>query len=127
MDLNPYALELVVRDKLARLRAEAALHALVTRRTAPPPRPSPRERVGLALIGLGRWVRGAALGDLILAELIRRARAHGHHSMLARITSANTASLRLHARHGFVVVGVEWEVAWKHDRWLDVTIVQLRL
>jgi len=74
-----------------------------------------------------RGHRGAGLGDLILAELIRRARAHGHHSMLARITSANTASLRLHARHGFVVVGVEWEVAWKHDRWLDVTIVQLRL
>src|SRR5438445_49441 len=118
MDLNLYVLELVVRDKLARLRAEAALHALVTRRTAPPPRPSPRERVGLALAGLG---------DLILAELIRRARAHGHHSMLARITSANTASLRLHARHGFVVVGVEWEVAWKHDRWLDVTIMQFRL
>ena len=74
-----------------------------------------------------RGHRGAGLGDLILAELIRRARAHGHHSMLARITSANTASLRLHARHGFVVVGVEWEVAWKHDRWLDVTIVQFRL
>ena len=74
-----------------------------------------------------RGHRGAGLGDLILAELIRRARAHGHHSMLARITSANTASLRLHARHGFVVVGVEWEVAWKHNRWLDVTIVQLRL
>ena len=74
-----------------------------------------------------RGHRGAGLGDLILAELIRRARAHGHHSMLARITSANTASLRPHARHGFVVVGVEWEVAWKHDRWLDVTIVQFRL
>jgi len=74
-----------------------------------------------------RGHRGAGLGDLILAELIRRARARGHHSMLARITSANTASLRLHARHGFVVVGVEWEVAWKHNRWLDVTIVQLRL
>src|SRR5206468_34021 len=39
-----------------------------------------------------RGHRGAGLGDLILAELIRRARARGHHSMLARITSANTAS-----------------------------------
>ncbi|OLA98600.1 MAG: hypothetical protein AUG87_08955 [Candidatus Rokubacteria bacterium 13_1_20CM_4_70_14] len=68
MDLNLYALELVVRDKLARLRAEAALHALVTRRTAPPPRPSPRERVGLALIGLGRWVRGAARGAVTRAS-----------------------------------------------------------
>ena len=68
MDLNLYALELVVRDKLARLRAEAALHALVTRRTAPPPRPSPRERVGLVLIGLGRWVRGAARGAVTRAS-----------------------------------------------------------
>jgi len=33
MDLNPYLLELIVRDKLARLRAEAALHALITRWT----------------------------------------------------------------------------------------------
>src|SRR5438034_11501433 len=67
MDLNLYALELVVRDKLARLRAEAALHALVTRRTAPPPRPSPRERVGLALIGLGVGSRGGAgSGDACL-------------------------------------------------------------
>ena len=74
-----------------------------------------------------RGHRRAGLGGLILAELIRRARAHGHHSMLARVTSGNDASLRLHARHGFRVVGVEWQVAWKHDRWLDVTILQLPL
>ena len=59
MDLNPYALELVVRDKLARLRVEAALRSLVTRREPPAPAPSLRARVGLALIGLGRWVCGA--------------------------------------------------------------------
>jgi len=68
MDLNPYLLELIVRDKLTRLRAEAALHALVTRWTAPPPRPSPRVRVGLALIGLGRWVRGAERGAVTRAS-----------------------------------------------------------
>ena len=72
-----------------------------------------------------RGHRGAGLGDVILADLIRRARAHGHHSMLARITSANSASLRLHARHGFVIVGVKSQVACKHDHWLDVTIMQL--
>jgi phosphinothricin acetyltransferase len=71
--------------------------------------------------------RGVGLGGLILGELIRRARAHGHHSMLARITSGNTASLRLHARHGFAVAGVESQVAWKHGRWHDVTLMQLPL
>jgi phosphinothricin acetyltransferase len=71
--------------------------------------------------------RGAGLGRLILGELIRRARDHGHHSVLARITTGNAASLRLHERHGFGLVGVERETAWKLGRWLDVAILQLRL
>jgi hypothetical protein len=54
MDLNLYALEVAVQDKLARLRAEAALHALVTKRETTT-RSHPR--LGLALIRLGRWVR----------------------------------------------------------------------
>jgi len=74
-----------------------------------------------------RGHRGAGLGSLILGELIRRARAHGHRSVLARITSGNAASIGLHARHAFSVVGVERRVALKRDRWLDVTVMQLLL
>ncbi|OLB04755.1 MAG: hypothetical protein AUH14_10460 [Candidatus Rokubacteria bacterium 13_2_20CM_69_15_1] len=71
--------------------------------------------------------RGEGLGGLILSELIRRARAHGHRSVLARITSGNRASMRLHTRHGFRLVGVEQQVAMRRGGWLDVTIMQLRL
>ena len=71
--------------------------------------------------------RGAGLGRLILAELVRRAIAAGHHSIMARITSRNTASLRLHQRHGFRTVGVERQTAFKLGRWHDVTIMQRRL
>jgi phosphinothricin acetyltransferase len=71
--------------------------------------------------------RGAGLGSLILAELIRRARELEHHSILARITARNSASLRLHARHGFEMVGTERESAYKLGRWHDVTIMQRRL
>jgi L-amino acid N-acyltransferase YncA len=71
--------------------------------------------------------RGAGLGGLILAELIRRARALEHHSIVARITAKNAASLRLHARHGFRSVGIERESAFKLGRWHDVTIMQRRL
>src|SRR2546422_5303180 len=55
-----------------------------------------------------RGHRGAGLGDLILAALIRRARARGHHSMLARITSANTdrKSTRLNSSHGYISYAV---------------------
>jgi len=71
--------------------------------------------------------RGAGLGRLILAELVRRAVVAGHHSIMARITSRNTASLRLHRRHGFRTVGVERQTAFKLGRWHDVTIMQRRL
>ena len=71
--------------------------------------------------------RGLGLGGLILADLIRRARALEHHSILARITAKNAASLRLHARHGFEQVGVERESAFKLGRWHDVAIMQRRL
>jgi phosphinothricin acetyltransferase len=76
---------------------------------------------------VARGHRGAGLGGLVLAELIRRARALEHHSIVARITAKNAASLRLHARHGFEPVGVERESAFKLGRWHDVAIMQRRL
>jgi L-amino acid N-acyltransferase YncA len=74
-----------------------------------------------------RGRRGAGLGGLILAELIQRAGVLGHHSLLARITAKNVASRRLHERHGFRLVGVERESAFKLGRWHDVAIMQRRL
>jgi phosphinothricin acetyltransferase len=71
--------------------------------------------------------RGVGLGGLILTDLIRRAQALGHHSIVARITAKNTASLRLHARHGFAPIGLEHESAFKLGRWHDVAIMQRRL
>ena len=71
--------------------------------------------------------RGKRLGAAILDELIARARAHHHHSMIARITSENAPSLRLHEGRGFGRVGTEREVAFKLHRWLDVVTLQLML
>ena len=76
---------------------------------------------------VAREHRGAGLGGLVLAELIRRARVLEHHSIVARITAKNVASLRLHARHGFERVGVERESAFKLGCWHDVAIMQRRL
>ncbi len=68
--------------------------------------------------------RGKGFGGLVLEALVARARCCGHHSVIARITSENEASLRLHERHGFVRVGCEREVAFKLGRWLDVLTLQ---
>jgi phosphinothricin acetyltransferase len=68
--------------------------------------------------------RGKGLGALVLEALVERARCAGHHSVIARITAENEASLHLHERHGFVRVGCEQEVAFKLGRWLDVLTLQ---
>lgn len=68
--------------------------------------------------------RGKGLGGAILDRLLALAREHGHHSVIARITGVNEASLALHERHGFVRVGHERQVALKHGIWLDVMTLQ---
>ena len=68
--------------------------------------------------------RGRGLGHQILVSLLDLAGAHGYHSVMARVVAENEASLHLHAGHGFRVVGVDREVAFKQGRWLDVVILQ---
>jgi phosphinothricin acetyltransferase len=68
--------------------------------------------------------RGRGRGGLLLERLVVLARERGHHSVFARVTAVNTASLRLHEGHGFARVGLEREVAWKLGRWLDVVVLQ---
>jgi L-amino acid N-acyltransferase len=66
----------------------------------------------------------SGVGRLLLARLVETARAHGFHSVIARIVSDHEASIALHASCGFEVVGHEREVGRKFGRWLDVTVMQ---
>jgi len=68
--------------------------------------------------------QGKGVGNLLLSELIVLANEHGFHSIFARITGNNEASIELHSKHGFQVVGVERQVGRKFGRWLDVTVMQ---
>jgi L-amino acid N-acyltransferase YncA len=68
--------------------------------------------------------RGEGIGALLLARLLDVAATNGFHSVFARIVGDNPSSLRLHRRFGFRRVGVEREVGYKFDRWLDVIVMQ---
>lgn len=68
--------------------------------------------------------RRKGLGGLVLDRLLAVASEHGHHSVIAPITSGNEPSLTLHQRRGFARVGQEREVAFKHGMWLDVVTLQ---
>jgi len=67
------------------------------------------------------------LGRALMVELIARARAAGHHVMLADIEAGNSASVRLHESLGFAHVGRLPEVGTKFARWLDLAILALPL
>ncbi len=71
--------------------------------------------------------RGRGVGRIIVEELVRLGTVHGFHCLIARIVGANGASIRLHARCGFEMVGVEREVGRKFGRWLDVVEMQRML
>lgn len=71
--------------------------------------------------------QGKGIGSLLLADLIERARALGHHTMLGGIDADQKGSVALHAKFGFVECAVFKQVGYKQDRWLDVIWMQKML
>jgi L-amino acid N-acyltransferase YncA len=67
------------------------------------------------------------VGDALLRDLIARARALGHRTIVALIDADQAASVAMHAKHGFVQSGHLKAVGYKFERWLDVVYWQLVL
>jgi L-amino acid N-acyltransferase YncA len=74
-----------------------------------------------------RDARGRRLGSLLYDALLDRVAAAGFHTALALIALPNDASVRLHERAGFELVGTMREVGDKHDRMIDVGVYQRML
>jgi L-amino acid N-acyltransferase YncA len=71
---------------------------------------------------------GQGVGTRLLAALIAECEALGLRQMVAVVgDSANTASIRLHERCGFRLVGVLEAVGYKHGQWLDSVLLQRAL
>ena len=71
--------------------------------------------------------RGKGFGRKLIEVLFPRAVALGMHTMIGHIDSAATASLRLHEKLGFRLVGTFREVGRLREGWLDVVAVQREL
>jgi L-amino acid N-acyltransferase YncA len=67
------------------------------------------------------------IGRALLADLIERARAIGHRTIIAGVDAEQTASVRLHESMGFTKVAYLKEVGYKFGRWLDVIYMQRML
>ncbi len=71
---------------------------------------------------------GEGIGRLLLSGLVARCTALGLRQMIAVVVdSGNLASVRLHERSGFRLVGVLQSVGYKHGRWLDSVLLQRAL
>ena len=75
----------------------------------------------------GRF-QGHGVGSALMQALIEECTARGFRQMVAVIGEpANTASIRLHERFGFELVGVFRGLGRKHGRWLDTVQMQRAL
>lgn len=71
---------------------------------------------------------GRGIGRMLLYALRHESELRGFHRMIAVIgDSANEASIKLHARCGFAMVGTLRSVGLKHGRWVDCVLMQRSL
>lgn len=64
------------------------------------------------------------IGRLLVDELLSTAELSGFHAVFARINATSEASIALHRRCGYELVGIEREVGRKFSRWHDVALMQ---
>ena len=71
-----------------------------------------------------RDLGGQGVGSLILGRMVEVAADSGFHAIFARINASGEASIALHRKWGFELVGIEREVGRKFNRWHDVALMQ---
>jgi L-amino acid N-acyltransferase YncA len=65
--------------------------------------------------------QGNGVGRKLLGALLDLAKERGLRTIVASITAENAASIALHRRLGFELVGSIHNAGYKFDRWLDTT------
>jgi phosphinothricin acetyltransferase len=70
--------------------------------------------------------RGRGVGGALLRALIGSTEAAGIWTIQSGIFPENTASLHLHEREGFRVVGIRERIGHLNGRWRDVVLVERR-
>ena len=73
-----------------------------------------------------RAARGRGVARLLLAALIASTEQAGIWTIQSGIFPENTASLALHQRAGFRIIGTRERIGRHHGRWRDVVLVERR-
>ena len=90
-------------------------------------RPAYRATVEDSIYVAPSW-QGAGVGHALLGALLPACEAGGFRQMVAVIgDSASVGSRKLHAAHGFELVGILAATGYTHGRWLDTGLMQRAL
>ena len=77
-------------------------------------------------IYVGSRTRGRGIGTALLRSVINSSEGAGIWSLQTGIFPENTASLVLHKRAGFRIVGIRERIGYHHGRWRDVVFLERR-
>lgn len=70
---------------------------------------------------------GKGVGSALLGHLVEASEALGLWTLEAKIFPSNKASIRLHEKHGFRIVGIREKLAQQHGIWRDVALLERRV
>ena len=71
--------------------------------------------------------RKKGIGDLLLTSIVTKAIEQNYHLLIGGIEATNSASIKLHQKHGFIHSGTITQAGYKFGRWLDLAFYQLIL
>jgi L-amino acid N-acyltransferase YncA len=75
---------------------------------------------------VARQARGQGIGTKLLASLVEASEREGIWTLQAGIFPENAASVELHKRHGFRIVGTREKLGSMEGRWRDVLLMERR-
>ncbi|WP_433177453.1 N-acetyltransferase family protein [Actinoallomurus sp. CA-150999] len=70
--------------------------------------------------------QGHGIGHALLKALLASTDAAGIWTVQSGVFPENTASLALHAKAGFRIIGTRMRIGRHHDRWRDVVLIERR-
>ncbi len=68
--------------------------------------------------------RGKGIGASLLEQITHEGKKVKNHTVISRISSDNLASIHIHEKAGYSIIGVMKEVGFKFGKFLDVTMMQ---
>lgn len=75
---------------------------------------------------IGANFRGQKVGELLLAHLIRESEESGYWTLQAGIFEENIASMNLHQKYGFRVIGYREKLGKMNGIWRNVNLLERR-